>query len=153
MAGTLNRAANPSKSETRSLAVVATKFKATWTAVLRDPSGGKGAIGGNTADITIYRGGSEKSTFSGDEEKMEEAGVVTTVDVYTPESSTSEKKVVENIEKKLSGQARGVCVDLVNIKGQKRGTILTMLKKKVQKAYVIAHADGTELDVFGTLPS
>lgn len=138
----ITTAKNPSESEKESLLVVAKVFdKNKWTIVLRDPSGSKGATGGNTSDIAIY------PTDSDDYEQ--DSTITKTIDVYTPKKTTQAKDIADNVRKKLSNQTDIVCLDLEN-HNQKIDSIInkvqsTLKKHKMNNQKVITHNKGKDI--------
>lgn len=152
MAGTFNVAKSPSESEKKSLAVVATYYPRKWTVVLRDPSGGRGGSGGDTADLTVYQGGSTDNRFNGDPDELLNETINATVDVFTPEQPDPET-VAKYVTRKLSSQANGVCVDLVNIPAVRRDAIKARLKRVAEETlkFVIVHADGRDATLYGNV--
>jgi hypothetical protein len=151
MAGTLNSNAHASASEIRSLTVVAQQFPAKWTVELREPSGGRGGGGGSTSDLVVYQGGSVGSTYTDGD--LDNETVAATIDVFTPETAEPQA-VATAVRKKLSSQADGVCVDLINVTGLKRTSTRSALEKLAggTKGFIIVHAPGDATQVYGKLP-
>lgn len=158
MAGILDLKPDATDTERDALAVVAGLLPATWTVVLTEPSGSRGASGGSTGDLAIYRGGSVKGVYVGDPEGnilVEEVGAPFYLDAYTPERTSGPKEIAVAVRNKLSSQTPpGVCVDLVNIQASKHETVISTCKKEInpRAQVLIFHTSRRDIHVEGTLP-
>lgn len=158
MAGTLDLKPDATDTERHALVVVAGLLPPKWTVVLTDPSGARGASGGSTGDLAIYRGGSVRGVYGGDPEGnslKEDVGAPFYLDAYTPERTSGPREIAVAVRNKLSSQTPpGVCVDLVNIQATKHETVINTCKKEInpRTQVLIFHTSGQNVHVEGTLP-
>ncbi|MFI8462005.1 hypothetical protein [Kitasatospora sp. NPDC085464] len=156
MAGLITTATNPTSSEQRSAQFVAAQLPAKWTVVLKDPSGGTGGTGGNTADLAIYTGGSTNNRpDSLNPDDLSEHNQRQPIDIYTPARGATGQSVTATVGGKLRSQAAGgVCVDLSIVPPGSRAAIVATLQKQLvvpPRAVIIVHADTVQLALIGSL--